>query len=209
MIAGYFGPNEKPYGLTYGQWTVKWWQWLLAIPAANNPALDENGSLIEQTQRDANVSFLTGTFVNTIRQPHRKLRLAATRPILFPAINYQANFIEDPVFKNEMELKHHVALDIDDIAFHKVVVDGEDVPSFRVASDPPLFEVEIADDLPHGVNGVDTGWITGRGGKTKAVADGYWTFLKPLAPGDHHIQLAGSCTNGLRSTEAFYHLVLV
>ena len=45
-------------------------------------------------QRDPNVSFLTGTFVNTIRQPHRKLTLPAFGAILLPAKNYQANFIE-------------------------------------------------------------------------------------------------------------------
>ena len=204
-----FEPNEQIYGLTYGHWTVLWWQWLLGIPAANNPALDETGILIQQAQQNPYVTFLTGTFVNTIKVPHRKLRLPASKAILLPSINYQANFIEDSIFENEFELKKHVKADIDDIVIHTVELDGHIIPSFRVASDPYLFEVDIASDIPHGVNGVDTGWMTGKGGKTYAVADGYWTFLKPLSPGEYNIHLAGSCTGGLRRTEAFYSLDLV
>jgi len=209
MEVQYFRPDEKPYGLTYGQWTVRWWQWLLSIPAENNPALDVTGTKIERMQRDPDVSFLTGTFVNTIKEPHRTLTLPAAKGILFPAINYQANFLEDPIFKGEAELRGHVTADIDDIAHKTVIVDGISLPTFRVSSDPALFPVEIANDIPHGVNGVDTGWVTGKGGNTEAAADGYWTFLKPLSRGEHHIHLAGSCSGGSRSTEAFYDIRLI
>ncbi len=101
MEVQYFTPDERPYGITYGQWTAKWWQWLLAIPQDKNPALDETGKNIEPLQKDPNVTFLTGTFVNTIKVPHMTITLPASKAILFPAINYQANFIEDPIFSNE------------------------------------------------------------------------------------------------------------
>src|SRR4051812_1041314 len=29
-------PCSKPYGLTYGEWSAKWWQWMQAIPLAEN-----------------------------------------------------------------------------------------------------------------------------------------------------------------------------
>src|SRR6476620_8635300 len=138
MEVQYFTPDEKPYGLTYGQWTAKWWQWLLAIPRDKNPALDETGKNIEAMQHDSNVSFLTGTFVNTIKAPQRTITLPASKAILFPAINYQANFIEDPIFRNELELKRHVTADIDDIIVHNVELDEQEVPTFRVGSDPSL-----------------------------------------------------------------------
>ena len=143
MELEYFTPDEKPYGLTYGQWTAKWWQWLLEIPRDMNPALDETGKNTEVMQKDSNVSFLTGTFVNTIKAPQRSMTLPASKSILFPAINYQANFIEDPIFKNELELKRHVIADIDDIVIHNVEVDGHEVPTYRVGSDPLLFPVTI------------------------------------------------------------------
>jgi len=195
--------------MTYGQWTVKWWQWLLAIPSASNPALDETGKNTQKMQKDSRVSFLAGTFVNTIKLPRRNLTLSAIKPILVPAINYQANFIEDPIFKDEFELRSHVKTDINDIAHTSIIVDDSPIPTFRVSSDPILFPVQIANDIPHGVNGVDTGWITGKGGSTHATADGYWAFLKPLSKGKHTIHLAGSCSGGTRSTEAFYDLELI
>jgi hypothetical protein len=27
-----FSADSKPYGLTYGEWTAKWWQWVYLIP---------------------------------------------------------------------------------------------------------------------------------------------------------------------------------
>ena len=35
-----FPVDSKPYGLTYGEWTAKWWQWALSIPKDINPAGD-------------------------------------------------------------------------------------------------------------------------------------------------------------------------
>lgn len=38
-----YPPDSKPFGLTYGQWSEKWWQWSLGIAMADNPAGDETG----------------------------------------------------------------------------------------------------------------------------------------------------------------------
>src|SRR5207237_449577 len=107
-------------------------------------------------------------------------------------------------FTNEKELKEFVGHDIDDIVLHNVIVDGQNVPTCRVKSDPPVFPVNIAVDLPHGVNGTDSGAYIGPGGTTEASADGYWAFLKPLSKGQHKIHLVGSCAGGARRTEAYY-----
>ena len=32
-------PNARPYGLTYGQWSARWEQWVLSLPVAGNPQL--------------------------------------------------------------------------------------------------------------------------------------------------------------------------
>ena len=31
-----FSANSKPYNLTYGEWTARWWQWGYSIPKAVN-----------------------------------------------------------------------------------------------------------------------------------------------------------------------------
>ena len=31
-IVGVFDTNSNPYGLTYAEWTTKWWQWAYSVP---------------------------------------------------------------------------------------------------------------------------------------------------------------------------------
>lgn len=207
MTFQFFTPDEKPYGFTYGQWTVKWWQWLLGIAKDDNPALDDTGKNTAVEQNNPNTWFLAGTFVGA-KVPHRICRLPAGKAILFPTINYQANFLEDPIFPGESELKKHVYHDINDIAYNLAVLDGVNMPIYRVGSDPTLFPVRIAKGIPHGTNGNDEPILSVDDGLTNAVSDGYWVFLKPLPSGRHDLHLAGACTGGKRRTEAYYHLTI-
>ena len=57
-VVEYFSPDSRPYGLTYGQWTVKWWQWLASIPTDSNPTADETGihAAVNQTDTISMVS---------------------------------------------------------------------------------------------------------------------------------------------------------
>jgi hypothetical protein len=50
--------NAKPYGLTYGEWTAKWWQWSFSIPSKDNPVVDETGEKCSMGQNDTNVWLL-------------------------------------------------------------------------------------------------------------------------------------------------------
>ena len=36
--------DSSPYGNTYGEWSARWWQWLMAIPEATNPNFDPTGA---------------------------------------------------------------------------------------------------------------------------------------------------------------------
>jgi Cache domain len=38
-----FEANSKPHGLTYGEWTARWWQWAYSIPKHVHPAYDDTG----------------------------------------------------------------------------------------------------------------------------------------------------------------------
>ena len=48
---GVFPPHSHPYGKNYGEWAVKWWQWVLSIPADRNPLTDTNGAFAGEAQR--------------------------------------------------------------------------------------------------------------------------------------------------------------
>jgi hypothetical protein len=35
-----FPVNSKPYGLSYGEWSARQWQWLFSLPAEGHPLFD-------------------------------------------------------------------------------------------------------------------------------------------------------------------------
>jgi predicted PurR-regulated permease PerM len=48
-----FTADSKPYGLTYGEWTAKWWQrTYLPVPKDVNPAYDDSGKYCSNGQSD-------------------------------------------------------------------------------------------------------------------------------------------------------------
>src|SRR5438128_1413162 len=118
----YFAPNSRPYGLSYGQWTVKWWQWLISIRAGTNPAADATGEHGGINQREPDVWFLAGTFGTSVQ---RICVIPLGKSVLFPVINYEMNPLEKPELKTETELIKHVARDIDDISNLEAIVDGQ------------------------------------------------------------------------------------
>ena len=54
--------DDKPYGLTYGQWTANFWKWVISIPQQNNPNNDPTGAKCAINQNDLNVWYLAPTF---------------------------------------------------------------------------------------------------------------------------------------------------
>ena len=187
-----FTPNSKPYGLTFGEWTVRWWQWAHGSPKALNPVLDQTG-VNANINQSGPVWFLAGTFgENNIAK--RSCTLPFGKAILFPVINYEMNELENPRIRTGRDLVKHVLQDIDDIVVKQAIVDGKEVPIYRIQSDPSIFELNIDSDNCMGI----------RGGITKAAADGYWVFLKPLDLGQHTIYFHGACSGGTRNAAAEY-----
>src|SRR4029077_20020533 len=60
-MVGVYPPGSNPLGVTYGEWTARWWQWLLSIPGPVNTNLDTTGANCAQGQSGP-VWFLAGRF---------------------------------------------------------------------------------------------------------------------------------------------------
>ena len=58
-----FLPNEKPFALTYGEWSADWWKWLLSSPSDSNPSTDKTGKYWYMNQNNSNVWFVQGQVV--------------------------------------------------------------------------------------------------------------------------------------------------
>ena len=57
-----FSRRERPFGRSWEDWTVDWWQWLLSIPKDKNPGLDTTGKTVIPDSLVADVVFLAGNF---------------------------------------------------------------------------------------------------------------------------------------------------
>jgi hypothetical protein len=196
-----FPPDAMPYNMTYGEWSAKWWQWILSIPTQNNPLNDDNGRncAVEQS---GPVWFLVGT---TGGLTERTCTIPAGKAILIPVINGECSYAEYPSFKSESELRSCAITQMDKATQLKARVDGVDVidlNSYRFQS--PLFNLTLSENNIFGLPA----------STTQAVADGFWILLEPLPAGNHEIQFGGgvvdvSTTGTINfATEAVYRITI-
>jgi hypothetical protein len=175
---GVFPPNSKPYGLSYGDWSSKWWQWAQSIPKENNPTGDETGEKCSQEQSGA-VWFLAGTRGGSAV---RDCTVPAGKGILIPIINGECSFAEFPSLKTESELRDCAKADQDKVRSIDVTIDGvnlRDLQKYRVQSQ--LFNITLPENNVLGLQPQTT----------QAVADGYYAMLEPLSLGKHTIHFSG------------------
>jgi hypothetical protein len=189
-----FPIDATPFGLSYPQWTVEWWRWLLSIPKEKSPALDPTGMFCNTFQKDPNVWFLAGTFGGV---DHRKCIVPFGRAIFMPIINYECSFAGSHNMREESELvskcREEIG-DIKDITFEINNNSLKNVSAYRVRS--PLFAVRLIENNVLGLGP----------GVTQMVTDGFWIFLKPLNSGTHKITSLASCRSGKIRIGACYEI---
>jgi hypothetical protein len=197
-----FQSSDSFAGLTYGQWTVRWWQWALSIPAVRNPVVDLTGQASAQGQPN-DVWFLAGIFGDGNRNPSypfRHCKVPSGVPILIPVLNCEADIIEYPHLKTDQEIVDHVLKQVNSIEKKDCFVNGETISPERVPSDPRIFDVNVHPDFDKFHSG---------GGFSHAASDGYWVFLKSLPMGENTISFEGSCENGSINSGATYSLTVI
>ena len=189
---GVFALDSKPYGSSYEDWTIKFWQWLLSISSDRNPITDTTGELCGENQNSTlPVFFLAfsggGSAIRTCDVP-------AAKAILVPINVVECSFFDLPAAKTEEEL--HTCAEEDESSNPGLFlsVDGKefkDLEKYRVHS--RVFDVNFAENP-----------IGGKPGPDRAVSDGYWVILEPLSPGKHDIHFKASLTNPTTGT-LFYN----
>jgi hypothetical protein len=198
----YYSSDSKHAGLTYGQWTVKWWQWALSIPANQNPVVDETGKKASESQPKEEAWFLAGIFSDeneSKKFPSRECSIPAGVPILIPVLNCEADSQYYPELKNDQDVLDHVHKQAESIEKKEFYINDELIPPQRVHSEPPVFELNVHRDFDRFRNG----------GYTRAAADGYWVFLKPLPVGEYALRFSGSCENGRLNSGAAYRIRII
>jgi hypothetical protein len=177
--SGIYPPNSMPYNLTYGEWSARWWQWVISLPEAINPLTDSTGEDCAQGQNQTGpVWFLTGTFGGSVE---RTCTIPEGKAILFPVLNF-GNVRSAPT-ETEEDLRMTNKVQADNAAVLEASVDGvplQDLQNYR--ADSPLFNVTFPEGNILGIPA----------GSSEGVADGYWVMLQPLPAGEHTIHFRGA-----------------
>jgi hypothetical protein len=198
---GVIPPNAKAYGMTYGEWSAKWWQWALSLPVDQNPFFDEGGNCSNGANGQLGpVWFLTGV-INVSGTAVRDCTVPAGKALFFPLINVDCSTLEADPFHgdNEEELRACVTKDLfqfEDVFAEIDDVAVQDLNRYRVES--PLFIFTVP---PSNVLGVDAG--TGQ-----MISNGYYLMLAPLPVGDHTIHFGGRFPNLGFSLDITYNLTV-
>jgi hypothetical protein len=190
--------NSMPFGLTYGDWTAKWWKWLLSIPKSRSPAMDTSGRHILSDQPDSNVLFLCQTIESAEHIPVRKGVIPHFRAILLPIINWISALGIDG--KNEKELTQVAKRKMDVVNHLEICMNGiklsTGLQAHRVQS--PFFSAYLP------MNNI----LDYPEGNRKFISDGYWIFFRVTS---ERIKLlsVGSCSSGATRIAVEYELKFV
>jgi hypothetical protein len=197
---GVYSIDDKPFGLTYAQWTANFWKWVISIPQQNNPNQDPTGAKCTINQTDPNVWYLAPTFGGAAE---RTCTIPAGTAILFPLLTGECNYLENPELKADSDLLACAKHGNDQTRSMKAIIDGvnlRDLENYRVQSS--VFDITFPANNVFSV----------APGKTKDVSDGFWVFLKPLPVGKHEIDFSASTIDpsGVNNynTQVKYHLIV-
>jgi hypothetical protein len=206
---GVIPPQAKAHGMTYGEWSAKWWQWAYSLPVDQNPFFDENGSCANGANGQSGpVWFLTGV-INQSGTAVRNCTIPAGKTLFFPILNVEAATLEGNG-SNLDELRAALKTYMDVVIVSSVAadIDGtpvQDVPAYRAES--PLFTYG---PLPENNVLAYFGWDAPAGATSLSAADGYYLMLAPLPVGKHVIHFTGTFGDPFNFTlDITYNLIVV
>ena len=195
---GVFSIDAKPYGITYAEWTARWWQWIFSIPEINHPSLDLTGEKCAIGQ-EGPVWFLTQTFGGPAE---RTCTIPAGKAVLIPIITGECDYLNTPDVTSESGLLG-CAIEGNEGAVMEFTIDGrrlQNLENYRVHSQ--IFDLTITPNNP----------FRSTPGTTKAIVDGFYVFLEPLSPGKHDIHFTGTIVDVTGpysyATDVTYHLTV-
>jgi hypothetical protein len=184
----------------YGDLTARWWSWVYSRPAIDvngtntNPVLDSTGEFAAVGQENGigpgdKFFFLTGTFGGVVA---REVTVPEGKALFFPIFNIEAdNAVSPPTDNGVPTLRAIAKANIDAATFLHAALDGKDVAIFRSTS--PTFDYTVPDeDSIYDYFGLFGPQFEGR--IKPAVADGYWAYIPPLAPGEYELKFQSAAT---------------
>jgi hypothetical protein len=158
----------------------KYWKKILETPNDQNPATDPDGSRQDVT---TNPVYLACSMIGTVTRNIPDI--SGDKSIFVPVNPVEICERELDPGENENDLIKHAEEDENSATKVTLTIDGKEYnledKRHRFAHVGP-FDVVIPDKPLDGLEPP---------GKCKAVADGYYVIINPLAPGPHTIRIVG------------------
>lgn len=197
----------------YANLSALWWQWTSAQPAVDvdgtntHPILDATGAYGAVGQENGigpgnKVFFLTGTFGGDVA---RAVTVPPGKALFFPVVNIELDNAFDPPTENTVpQLRALAKAVIDDVISTYATLDDVPLEIFRTKS--PTFDYSVPDENSiYDYFGLVGPQFEGR--IKPAVADGYWVYVPPLAPGAYTLKFGGVLAGGF-SLNVTYSLTI-
>ena len=200
---GVIPPHAKAYGMTYGEWSAKWWQWAYSLPVDQNPFFDENGNCDHGANGQFGpVWFLTGV-INVSGTAVRNCTVPAGKALFFPILNSECATLEGNGSTEEVLRVCAKGL-VEPISKLEAEIDGVPIQKlWHYRAPSPLFTYG---PLPANNVLVMFGYVAPCGATSLSVADGFYLMLEPLSVGQHTIHFAG--TVGTFTLDITYNLTV-
>jgi hypothetical protein len=190
VSASMVDPMAPVAGISQLELSQQWWQWVLSIPAATNPLIDNTGAFA-RTNNNGPIFFVAGTLGGFLG---RTFDVPVGKPIFFPVLNaIDVEFEVSPPDTNCFVTADPLACGLAFISpglnaatdLH-ATLDGQDLltfPNSRQTS-KSFFDLNLP---PDDLFGVSAGFYP-----SIAVSDGYWVALEGLTPGQHTLFFGGT-----------------
>jgi hypothetical protein len=170
-------PNSRVQGLTYGEWSAMWWQYVLSIPTPENPLTGGTGNQCVY-QRIGNVGLVA---VDPLVGETIECEVPAGMMLYLDILSAECSTVEEAPFYggNEEELRAcAMSFTFTDL---QASIDGVGVQNLdQYIHLSPLFDFTLPENNILGT----TDELSGQ-----SVSNGAHLMLAPLSPGKHTIFL--------------------
>lgn len=175
---GVLPPTSRVQGLAYGDWAANWWQYVLSVPADQNPLGDATEACILQWV--GNVGLVVG---NCAVGTPIQCTVPAGKMLFVEVLGAECSTLEEGPFYGEDEAGLRECAQAFVPQELQASIDGvevRDLSKYIVTS--PLYGFTVPEDNVLGVPA----------GSGQSVASGAYLMLSPLSPGTHTIHLHGT-----------------
>jgi hypothetical protein len=197
-------PSSLPYGLSYEEWSAKWWQWSLQQPTNH---LEVVGASDICTGPASRVRFLNGVYLPVtggITTKTNHVTIDSDTPLFFTILSIWVDNSGCPTFTSftANELAAQASNEWTAVTVTSCTIDGEAVAGlenpatteYLVQASPFSYTTSAKDNVLAGFFGETC--VPGDTTIYPAVADGVYLMLAPLKPGKHTIKLVGVVAPG-------------